>query len=386
MFAGFILRTLRYVVCFLALCSILVADDKLTIKKLRSLEHQLVSTEKSLDAYRTFLTQSSISKQDREIAEARIRDLESLAKQGVWIIGGKKLLPQDLKANFARSEALIADAIKLAESKANSDAQKKMSEASKLNRASFHADFLMGLYAASVNKDFSLARQHFEECVQRGRALRAVWGPVGETNYLHAVNNMALTKVREDKLDEAYKLWSESLEIRPNLPAEIVHNIARTLRYMEVAKGGPVLKISEATLKKFGGIVETIGGKSTSGLAKNGWVYLGFLPGQTIGDNIESSFSVGPNAGLGSIFSSEVVDDACLQCDGRTKIPCDGGCNKGAVTVDGFDFVPDQFGGKRVPKSYEKRCNRCGGNSVIDCPACSDGSEDVNFGLSRSRK
>ncbi len=391
MSTGYLLRASLVGVCFWMFCASSIADDKLSIKKLRSLEHQLVSAKNGLDAYRSFLTQSNVSQADRETAEARIRDLAILAEQGVWFIGGKKLFPKDIEAIFTQSEALIVEAIKLAELKSGPEAQKKMADASKLNRASFHADFLMGLHAASVTKDFQLARQYFEECVERGRALQAVWGPNGETNYLSALNNMALTKIRDDKLEESCKLWSEALKLRPKPPHEIAHNIVRTLRYMEFAKGGPVLKVTDGSLKKFRQLVNDLGSINEIKGLDSGWAYLGFSTGQTIGTYAEGSINLPaaptirrPEAELGTIFSPVIYDRACLMCDGREKITCDNECNKGVVSVDSFDEIADPFGGKRVPKKSGVRCSRCGGQGTIQCPSCSNGSEEINFETARS--
>ena len=58
---GYLLRLSLVGVCFWMFCASSFADDKLTIKKLRSLEHQLVSAKNGVDAYRSFLTQSNIS-------------------------------------------------------------------------------------------------------------------------------------------------------------------------------------------------------------------------------------------------------------------------------------------------------------------------------------
>lgn len=317
----------RFVVVLIIGTSLLTAraDDKLTIKKLRTLEFQLVSARKSLHAYRVFLHQPNVSQQDREIAEARIRDLEPLAEQGGWLVGGKKLTPQLIETNRAKAESLIAEAIKLAEAKSNTDAQRKMEEAAKADRTTYQADFLMGLHAVTVTKDFQVARLHFEDCVERGRILRSVSGPVAETNLIHALNNLALLKIRDDKLEEAHRIWTEILDIRPNTPPQVPQNIGRTFAYMQKAKGGPVLKVSDATLKKYAELVGRLGSSGTPVSAGNGWIFLGYIAPkatsqtQAVPPRIDNAQFVGSGTGV-IVHPGYILTCSCVVRDEKANV------------------------------------------------------------------
>jgi hypothetical protein len=204
------------------------------------------------------------------------------------------------------------------------DAQKKMEAASKSYRASFHADFLMGLHAVST-KQFDIARQRFEDCVERGRAMRLVSGPVGETNYLRALNNLALAKVRDDELEEAHGLWVEALKIRPDPSPELAHNVFRTWRYMQAAQGGPVLKVSDGTLKKFSDLADTLGTQQAGARADRGWEYLGYLaPANLTGASAPSTSATDRIlVGRGSAVIVEqgyMLSSRNLGCDGNLNV------------------------------------------------------------------
>lgn len=197
-------------------------------------ETELVFAENIKSYYEQEL-EKGYTKSQKAFIRDRIEELEPHAKNNAVLVEGQFLTPDELKKRRIRCDALVDqwEALIAASINNRSDtfkqAQKIIREAQKIEPFT-RADFQLGLANVFVTKDFDAAERHFSKCVERARQYKPLYGEqIDRINFSHALGNLALLKIRENRAKDAAKLWIEAQDISGSTP-EIAYNVSRVLK------------------------------------------------------------------------------------------------------------------------------------------------------------
>jgi len=205
--------------------SLIGLDGIDTAEKLVSLTAKARTARECVSLYQLFLSDPAPSEAEKAKARPRLTTWEQAAENNSERIGSKWYRQDEIVAMRLKEGTLYAEAMRLWEVREFELASRKFNEASRAYPDSIRSDFRLGLLQAILARDSSTAAKHFETCVKSRFGKVDELNQVEKTNLVAALNNLAVTKVRQRELNAALAQWERAIGLGIS-PPEIGHNLA----------------------------------------------------------------------------------------------------------------------------------------------------------------
>ena len=200
------------------------------------------------------LTAEQKSRVDKELTQ-----FKGYAEKGLVRNGQTWITSDQAKERIAQSDKLIERGVTFVRLGDSKSAQEAFEEASKTDLNGIRADFILGMLNSPLGA-FSpkTAADHFKEILKRSP--------------LHscAMNNLALSYVRQGEFKEALNLWQNLDQLEPDSTL-VVHNVSQMVEDIRTGRLVPT-KAEAKSIEKF--YVDLIAGAPPeSRITPNGWRY-----------------------------------------------------------------------------------------------------------------
>ena len=300
----------------------LANDNAKSERRFRAREAKIIRAELIEDYYENLLASGTLPSNQTEFIRRRMEVLATPIRNKSLLIRGKFVTPEEYVKMRTESNLLVEEWDRLlkesssVEARSFKQAKKAIQLARRVDTVSFRADFSLGLANIFVRNDFAQAQKHFEACIRRAEMYAPLLEPVDRHNLANALNNLALLKVRENKLQEARLHWREMLSIMPKMTPETAHNIQRVVRVIEVSKQDidkSYIRSTDKTIREYQDWhQELLVAKQvvTDIDSSVGWLYLPFVIGPAISTKT-------PKTGNSDTQSSKPAKSTPSQFGGR---------------------------------------------------------------------
>lgn len=196
-----------------------------TAEKLDKLTAKARTAKECVSLFQLFLSDPVVSEAEKTKARLRLPDWEKAAQNNSERLGGKWYRQEEIAAMQVKEASLYAEAMRFWELGDFEIASKKFADASRAYPASIRGDFRLGLLLAILSRDAESAGKHFEACVKTRQSQIDQLNPVEKVNLIAALNNLAVTKIRQREPAQALQTWQKAVGL--GIPArEIAHNLA----------------------------------------------------------------------------------------------------------------------------------------------------------------
>lgn len=180
------------------------------------------------DVYRLALAGTALAGEPRAAAEARLREWQGLADQGLVRLGDRWVPPEEARAASAEATKALKQALELMRL-GNADlAEEELRKASRINPESGRASFVMGLAYALGPKNAVKAAEHLAEAARREPANAAVLVDLG------------VVEVQARRPANAVERFRAAMAVANDLQP-VVDNVAWAVLLASDAKGNPAL-------------------------------------------------------------------------------------------------------------------------------------------------
>lgn len=301
-----------------------------------------------------FLANTSVPTEEHDAAKKYIEYLEKL------------------EANSARHDELYAQAITSLRRQDHENAILDLRRASKLNPDSMKADLAAGVFMAVAMHDFKKAEARFRIPASRGKKTGAISDQQRQADYISVINNLALLRLRQDKLNSAYALWDEIRQAKIEAPAEVVSNLLRVRSLIGYGMESPSPKyfhVSEEIAERYEELyVDLAADRGGHPYGEGtGWLFM------LAADEDELEEIVG---GEGTWHACE--DRICMVCSGTQLVECPNSkCKKGTVRKIRYGKSYKKTAGGVVTVNtkipYRAPCETCRGRGGVHCEYCTGG-------------
>ena len=196
-----------------------------TAEQLEKLTAKSRTARECVSLYQLFLSDPTPSEAEKDKARARLTAWEQAAAKQTERIGGKWYEQEEMVAMRMKEATLYSEAMRLWELRDFELACRKFEEASRAFPDSIRSDFRLGLLYAILARDSKAAAQHFDACVKLRIGKIEELSPIEKVNLVAALNNLAVTKIRQREPSQALQLWQRGLGLGL-APPEVAHNLA----------------------------------------------------------------------------------------------------------------------------------------------------------------
>jgi len=222
---------------------------------------------------------------DKAYSEWKAKAAASLVRRGK-----KWVTPAEAAAMESQAELLVTQAIELMAVSNFKQSRVLLEKASRTDPEGVRADFLLGILNCVAGFYHPpTAEKHFQEVVNR------------VPNHVAALNNLAVSEVRQNKFTEALAHWKQLSTIAPSAP-DATHNIGRVIS--EASKGR--IQVRPELLARYSefyaDLVATKKGPTSD--PKVGWLYSPLVSNAAAPKNNNNAPPQGGNAAKPVAFSS----------------------------------------------------------------------------------
>lgn len=344
-----------------------------TLGSIRGNEQKLLYAKKIVEAYQAFLAKPGISETDKLAAKRRLSELEKEAARDSLMVGNKFYMLDEIRTFQEEANRELNAFLPIAGRKDKLEITKFLKANSRKDPTSCRANFLLGIGYAVASREYDLAVEEFQECVDRLSNFGLFASADPQTSLQAVYNNLALLQIRRGFLDSALKYWQLAYETKDTMPDPIRDNFmhqALFIRASVISKGHDYFSDPETTtLNRYTKFAEKIG--ITDAMigtdSQQGWQYLSL-----------QLTDVEPDT---SALGVSLVDAACLNCNGTGMKACARCRGDGFIMGKVYDAKPLLNGDKVIIEtSVKKKCEACEKGKVpcLDVKGdrlCNDGVE-----------
>ena len=344
--------------------------------KLKSDARECVYASDALTLYEDYVTEGLVGSSNRLLIESKIEALKKYSELQAIIVGDDFLPKAELPAQKNKTRDMVNDWITKVGLAGNAGKDQKLLRAAiKGDPTSLDAAIILALYFDVHNAEHETAQRHLDNAVKRGMKFLPIATPNDKTNVLVALNNLAVSYARIDRIPKALKLWMKANEVsNASLPPEATHNIAKVNRMVNQRNSGLSTDAdTRKALAKFSGLTNSQGGTG-------GWKLM--CPKDCDGKTVTNLPFV-LMKGYSVLSGGSIEDRRCVKCEGASRILCPSRvCKRGIVSHKNFGPRIMQTPNGPIDLGYgflgveKKACTNCRGNGVITCPYCSRGVQN----------
>jgi serine/threonine protein kinase len=326
--------------------------------------------------------QTQTKSDDARIPEPPVREPVKNDKPDVQVATSIKTANKTSKpradASLSNNEEvrLFQQGLELIDVRNFKEAESTLAKASKADPKAIEADFTLGILSlisdSSPGKPskarFQKAQIHFQAVLKR------------RPGYVPALNNLAVTFIRQAKFPEAMHSLQDALARSPD-SEEVTHNI---LRFFEQAKRPPIRKPVKQVLSNYSKLYAKVAAAKGTSTGQNfGWRYIPLTPSDGESE-IRSTV----------LADRRIYDDrACPVCNGSGSVPCSAGCQHGHFYSERTANNAINIGSSRNPimsdnpttTTIQSTCSTCGGTGIEECHYCHGSRIDPHLGQGDSR-
>jgi hypothetical protein len=355
----------------------LIAEYKDSLfNRLKRQTREALFAREALKLFQEFKDAGLINDSNREFVESKLEILEEEAHVNSIFFGNRFITLDQLASKKANTKLTVDEWLAHAiETNSGAD-QKALRDATKVDPTSLEAAMLAALHHEIHEANFETSGRLLEDAIKRGQRYLPVANEFEKYNLLAALNNLAVSSVRENKITRALKLWEQADEFSElDLPEPLKFNIAKVDRMINDEQSG--LKADRAVQTALGRFADTLGARGESG----GWKVM--LPKDIEGNYRHQIDFVILNSEAQVLSDQEIQDSRCVRCTGSTKLRCPAnGCQSGGIDIPVIGertmTLPDgsiqNLGRGRIGTERVK-CNTCNGEGVVRCPYCDRGMQ-----------
>lgn len=332
----------------------------------RDVEQSLFASE-ALKHYQDFQARGFVDSSNRLYVESKIEAIEEAGTDDLVIVGQRMLPVAELPKLKAETQATIEQWLSLRSGEDLSE----LHEANNSNPTSLEAAILLSLWLEVHHAKHPAAQRRLDDAVKRGKRYLPIATPADKTNLSAAINNLAVSYARDDKVAKAIRVWAGiPSALAQSMPAALQHNFSKTVRMISSKRHG--LREADRDINRK---LEALSLKS-NGSGLGGWRLV--CPVNQEGESINKLGFFLADRTAQHISGDLIEDTRCVKCSGTDTLPCNNHlCIKGRITEE--TMVPvilnrRVVGYKPGPHKYHK-CPTCRGDGLVRCPFCDRGMQ-----------
>ncbi len=363
--------------------SLRIAAD---FRELKRYESEVVFASEAVELYKRFVDYETTTPEEKNLAEAMVVDLEKLAKKNAIRVGNTYLQKTELDELRTLSSDLIKDALGLARTRDFPKAEALLKKVTRQDASNVEALFILAMTDVIDQKNYKAAILKFGKCVRRAEKFQRVYSKE-RRNLAAAIQNLALLKIRDQKVTEAVELLQMALQTDNSVSSAIAANSGRAAGMIKNAANASGVSGSERALKQLEKLAvdaQAISKSTVTPVA--GWVYVTYeQPPKAVnqkdsktkmllasrsnsGSSAKSLFTIGGR--------SAQIDNGCMFCAGLGTSACNRrGCANGTIRVTKTRVLVDPATGNKAYQNipFPEKCPTCRGSGRLDCRACDGG-------------
>lgn len=255
-----------------------------TAAKLEKLAAKARTARECVSLYQLFLSDPAPAEAEKAKAKARLPHWEQLSQQQSERIGSRWYRQDEILAMRTAEAKLYAEAMRLWDLGDFDLAARKFGEASRAYPDSIRSDFRLGVLRAILGRDAKSAADHFETCIRLRMGRVEQLSQVERANLVAALNNLAVTKIRQREPTAALQQWQRAINLGLP-PPEIAHNLAVLTKLASDPTRIKIhprlaIRLTPAEQERLGEVyLQAV--RSREGdvlLPKTGWLYMALVP------------------------------------------------------------------------------------------------------------
>ena len=218
------------------------------------------SAQDALRIYKIFAESPESTDAERAAVAAKIAELEPLAAQNLFRVGGKWLTEAEAEQIRKQATELMRQGLEVLKLGQEDTFRKKFADAAALEPEEIRADFTLAILYSSSNRNKNTTRavQYYQACLKR------------DPTNLAVLNNLALMYLKTGEFNGALQMWKQAMALTPD--QRICHNIGKLVKasaYQTVTISKGVLdQLTELYLSNIGD------GKLKPTDPARGWLHL----------------------------------------------------------------------------------------------------------------
>lgn len=225
---------------------------------------------------------------------------------------------------------------------------------------SLEGSIILAIWLEVALADHEGAQRHLERVIDKAERYSVIATETDKYNYRAALNNLAVSYAKKNKISKAIKLWAKiHSTASADLPDEVPLNIARLARMISNNNSGLTADIDDKkALEELSALVGKMGDATS-------WNIM-------VPTEISSVvFAVDP--ALASISGDRILDSRCINCDGSRRDFCPiKVCKKGGIKVPviGKKYFQGKYIGDGIVDWKFEKCTHCEGSGLVNCRCC----------------
>jgi S1-C subfamily serine protease len=232
------------------------------LRALESAANHASTAKDALALYHHFGATRRLSPMQRDKFNASLQVWEDRAKQNLVHLGDKWVAEADALRAHEEAAQLFRQAFEMVKILNFREARKTLERASRVDPNSIAADFTLGILNSITPPDFrspKTAEKHFQIVLRR------------MPGYVPALNNLAITEIRQDKYAEALRHLREAADLSPTAE-EVTQNLGRFVSEARLGRIHPRKTVLADATKLYAKVVTAKEGSPSE--LKYGWRYI----------------------------------------------------------------------------------------------------------------
>jgi hypothetical protein len=339
----------------------LIGYTSAVFSDLRDQVRQTVFAKDALDLYQDYDSKGLIGSNNRVYVDSQIVLLKEETLNNAILINNayiplerlKKIKPQSLKDVNAWIDTIASAG------SAKKD-QKLIKKGIANDPTSLEGSIILAIWLEVALADHEGAQRHLERVIDKAEKYSVIATETDKYNYRAALNNLAVSYAKKNKISKAIKLWSKiHTTASADLPDEVPLNVARLAKMISNNNSGLTADIDDKkALEELSALVGKMGDASS-------WNIM-------VPTEISSVvFAVDP--AFASISGNRILDSRCINCDGSRRDFCPiKVCKKGGIKVPviGPKYFQGKYIGDGIVDWKFEKCTHCDGSGLVNCRCC----------------
>lgn len=329
--------------------------------ELREQVRQAVFAKDALAIYQDYDSRGLIAPTQRVFVDSQLKVLKEESLNNAISLNNEYIPLEnlkDIKTNSLKDVNTWIDTI-ASKGRAKTD-QKLIKKGIAADPTSLEGSIILAIWLEVALADHEGAQRHLERVIDKAERYSVIATEIDKYNYRAALNNLAVSYAKKNKISKAIKLWSKiHSTASADLPDEVPLNIARLARMISNNNSGLTADIDD---KK--ALEELTASVGKTGDAK-AWNIM-------VPTEISSVvFAVDP--AFASISGNRILDSRCINCDGSRRDFCPiKVCKKGGIKVPviGPKYFQGKYMGDGIVDWKFEKCTHCEGSGLVNCRCC----------------
>ena len=359
--------------------------NKTVFSDLKTKAKRQVFAVDALRLYREFAASGFLDETNRVFVESQVEVLTAQARINAIALPDGFVSEDDWSARKTEASDLISEWFRQTES-GKEKRQDLLRLATTKDPSSTEGAIILALIREARESKFTVAQRQLEGAIKGATKYLPIATDTDRANLVVAMNNLAVSYARSNRISKAVKLWTHANEMAEySLPSAAKYNLAKVHRMIQNDKSG--LSTSRPNTNQIEELVVktesegTVGGwrlmapLDSAGASREN---LSFVVDSIAGLRVYGAGTIELNAGRAGVF---IEDARCVKCGGTNQLRCPNKlCHGGAVKtpIYGPKYItfPDgtrHAAGYGIIRHDQLKCPTCKGHNSIVCPYCTDG-------------